>query len=166
MNISRFDIKDIATPLCPERELFLSEVLRPASSSKKWRNISSKNISKKAIENFYMLNCHDSREEALVIASIMRHNLETPEKTTALITTDRNLARRVSDELLRWDIKADDSAGIPLLQTPQGIFLRLIAAVCQDTSSILSLLSLYKHPLCCCGKNAGYIKQQIRLFEH
>ncbi|MBO7556373.1 MAG: PD-(D/E)XK nuclease family protein [Alphaproteobacteria bacterium] len=165
LEISRFEIKDIVSPLQPEREKFLSEVMRPASSSEKWRDISSQNISEDAIKNFHMISCRDSREEALTIASIMRQNLEIPEKTTALITTDRTLARRVSDELLRWDIKADDSAGIPLLQTPQGIFLRLIASICQDNYSPLSLLSLYKHPLCCCGKSIGYAKQQIRLFE-
>lgn len=165
LEVSRFEIKDIVEPLQPEREKFLSEVLRPASSSEKWRDISSQNITEDAIKNFHMISCRDSREEALTIASIMRQNLETPEKTTALITTDRNLARRVSDELLRWEIKADDSAGIPLLQTPQGIFLRLIATVCQENYPPIALLSLYKHPLCCCGKNAGYIKQQIRLFE-
>lgn len=40
----------------------------------------------------------------------MRHTLETPEKTAALVTSDRNLARRVAAELRRWDINVDDSA--------------------------------------------------------
>ena len=165
LNISRFDVEDIVSPTQNNREIFLSEIMRPATSTDKWQNLSSQKISFEAVNNFHMINCCDSKEEALTVASIMRHNLETPEKTTALITTDRNLARRVSDELLRWGIKADDSAGIPALQTPQGIFLRLIAALCQDNFSPFYLLSLYKHPLCCAGKNRRYILEQIREFE-
>ena len=165
LNISRFDVIDIASPEQDDREKFISEVMRPATSTDKWQNLSSQKISSEALHNFHMINCRDSKEEALVIASIMRHNLETPEKTTALITTDRNLARRVSNELLRWNIKADDSAGIPVLQTPQGIFLRLIAALCQDNFSPFYFLSLYKHPLCSVGQNSADIRKQIREFE-
>ncbi len=165
LHISRFEVKDIIPAVQKERENFLSEVMRPATSTEEWQNLSSQKISSNAVNNFHMINCRDSKEEALTIASIMRHNLETPEKTTALVTTDRNLARRVSNELLRWNIKADDSAGIPVLQTPQGIFLRLIAALCQDNFSPFYFLSLYKHPLCCAGKNRSYILENIRKFE-
>ena len=165
LNISRFDVKDIVEAEDIDREKFLSEVMRPATSTDKWQNLSSQKISPNSVNNFNIINCHDSKDEALTIASIMRHNLETPEKTTALITTDRNLARRVSNELLRWNIKADDSAGIPALQTPQGIFLRLIAALCQNDFSPFYLLSLYKHPLCCAGKSRGNILKQIREYE-
>ena len=119
LKISRFDVPDLIAPSNIEREKLLSEIMRPAASTDKWRNLSTASISLSSLEGLKTISCHDSREEALIIASIMRQNLETPEKTTALITEDRNLARRVSNELLRWNIKADDSAGIPLLQTQQ-----------------------------------------------
>ena len=52
--------------------------------------------------------------------------LETPGATAALVTPDRELARRVAAELRRWDIEIDNSAGVPLNRTPPGVFLRLV----------------------------------------
>ena len=49
------------------------------------------------------------------------------EAQAALITPDRKLGRRVAAELARFGIEADDSAGTPLLSTPQGTLLRLLA---------------------------------------
>ena len=165
LDISRHDIPDAVSNNNSEREKLFSEVMRPADSSDQWLSLKKDSFSEKAFEGLKLIECRDSKEEAFVIATIMRHNLETPEKTTALVTTDRNLARTVSDELLRWDIKADDSAGIPLSQTPQGIFLRLIADVCEEDFSPLSLLSLYKHPFTCVGKTNFEIRYQIRDYE-
>lgn len=165
LHLSRSDIPDITASNNPEREKLLSEAMRPATTTDKWRNLTSESLPAKAIEGLNLISCRDSREEALAVAAIMRHNLETPEKTTALITEDRNFARRVSNELLRWNIQADDSAGIPLVQTPQGIFLRLIAKTCDSDFSPLPLLSLYKHPFTCISAGNFQIRTQIRDYE-
>lgn len=165
LKLSRSEIPDIGNPTNTAREKLFSEVMRPADSTDNWRNLTPDSLNPSALDGLKIINCRDSREEAMVIASIMRQNLETPEKTTALITEDRNLARRVSNELLRWNIKADDSAGIPLSQTPQGIFLRLIAAVCEQDFAPLPLLSLYKHPLSCFGQSSPQIRTEIRNYE-
>lgn len=165
LKLSRSDIMDICTSDNPEREKLLSEVMRPAATTDKWRNLTSEKISPLAVKGLNLINCRDSGEEALTVAAIMRHNLETPEKTTALITEDRNFARRVSNELLRWNIQADDSAGIPLIQTPQGIFLRLIAQTCDSDFEPLSLLSLYKHPFTCAGIGNSVVRTKIRDYE-
>ncbi|MBQ1612377.1 MAG: double-strand break repair protein AddB, partial [Alphaproteobacteria bacterium] len=165
LKLSRSEIPDIGNPTNTSREKLFSEVMRPADSTDNWRNLTPDSLNPSALDGLKIINCRDSREEAMVIASIMRQNLETPEKTTALITEDRNLARRVSNELLRWNIKADDSAGIPLSQTPQGIFLRLIAAVCEQDFAPLPLLSLYKHPLSCFGQSSPQIRTEIRNYE-
>ncbi|MGO8485100.1 hypothetical protein AB9F39_39130, partial [Rhizobium leguminosarum] len=54
----------------------------------------------------------------------LRLALERPgkdsESRAALITPDRNLARRVMAELSSFGIIADDSAGTPLSAMPQG----------------------------------------------
>lgn len=76
----------------------------------------------------------------------MREVLNYPEKTAALITYDRNLARRVAAELERFDIKVDDSAGIPLSLSPVGVFLRLIAEAAEDCESETKFITLLKHP--------------------
>lgn len=165
LQLSRADVPDVAAAKNPEREKLLSEVMRPAATTDKWRNLTTDSFSARAIEGLNLVNCRDSREEALTVAAIMRYNLETPEKTVALITEDRNFARRVSNELLRWNIKADDSAGLPLAQTPQGVFLRLIAKVCDSDFAPLPLLSLYKHPFTCIGGDNFTVRSQIRDYE-
>ena len=62
----------------------------------------------------------DPAAEAQAIALALREALETPGKTAALVTPDRQLAARVSALLARWGIEADDSAGKPLSQTAPG----------------------------------------------
>ena len=75
-------------------------------------------------------DCANPHQEALVIALALREALDTPQRTAALVTPDRDLARRVAAELRRWDIEIDDSAGQPLADTPPATLLRaLLAAV-------------------------------------
>lgn len=162
LELSRFEIADACQSLNQDREILVSEVMRPAKTTDKWRNLSIGNITSKAIEGLNLLNCREIRDEALAIALVMRKTLNTPEKTAALVTTDRNLARRVAGELQRWQIKVDDSAGKPLSQTPVGIFLRLIAKVCNNDFNDIDLLSLLKHPL---SSAETSFRNQTRNFE-
>jgi ATP-dependent helicase/nuclease subunit B len=84
--------------------------------------------------------------EAKVIALVLRETLETPEKTAALITPDRMLARRVAMQLKRWGIEIDDSAGQALRETPPAQFMRLVAAAVAEEWAPAPLLALMKHP--------------------
>ena len=165
LGISREEIQDVECDNNAEREKLISEVMRPALTSDKWRNINDKTFSSQVMNGVHFLCCREVKEEALSIAAIMRHNLETPEKTTALVTTDRNLARRVAAELKRWKIVVDDSAGRPLSQTPVGIFLRLIAQTCENDFDNIDFLSLLKHPLCTGGMSASTFRTEVRRCE-
>jgi ATP-dependent helicase/nuclease subunit B len=89
----------------------------------------------------------DAAAEAQGIALALRQALETPERTAALVTPDRMLARRVSALLRRWGIEADDSAGTPLSQTPVGTLLLGIASAAAEGLAPVPLLALLKHPL-------------------
>ena len=62
-----------------------------------------------------------------------------------LVTPSRNLARRVSLKLRRWDIAADDSGGVPFANTPCGLFLRLTAQWLSQPDDPIALLSLVRH---------------------
>ena len=154
LKISREDIADLVMPHNPARNEFISEVMRPAATTDKWRDIGHKQIKHNAVDGLTLINCADMREEALTIALLMREALEVPEKTAALVTPDRNLARRVAAELERWNLKVDDSAGRPLAQTPLGIFLRLIVQACEEDFRPVALLSLLKHPLTCLDRKS------------
>src|SRR3954471_25008647 len=89
----------------------------------------------------------DSAAEAQAIALALREALETPGKTAALVTPDRQLATRVSALLARWGIEADDSAGKPLSATPAGTLLLGIASAAAEDLAPVALLALLKHPL-------------------
>jgi ATP-dependent helicase/nuclease subunit B len=89
----------------------------------------------------------DAAAEAQAIALALREALETPAKTAALVTPDRQLAGRVSALLARWGIEADDSAGKSLSVTPAGTLLLGIASAAAEDLAPVALLALLKHPL-------------------
>ncbi len=93
-------------------------------------------------------------EEAQAIALALRHAIETPAATAALITPDRGLATRVSALLERWGITADDSAGTPLSVTRPGAFMLALAEAAALRFAPVPLMALLKHPLVMGGDQA------------
>ncbi len=144
LQLNRSQIVDLVPPQNIMREKLISEIMRPAQMSHLWRNLNN-SITTDAITGLHLMECNDIREEALSIALLIRHTLESPNKTIALVTQDRNLARRVCGELRRWNISVDDSAGIPLSLSPWGIFIRLVASAAMNPSSKPICLALLKN---------------------
>ncbi len=166
LNINRFDIKNYINPHNPEREKFISEVMLPAKATANWRKLKLGSYGADALKGLSFIDCADDKQEALSIALILRETLTVPEKTAALITTDRNLARRVASELERWNIKIDDSAGKPLHLTPLGIFMRLIAQVVKGKCSDSLLLTLAKNPFVRLSKEPLALIKDVRNWEY
>ena len=98
-----------------------------------------------------VIEAANSEDEALAIAVALRQAVTTPSRTAALITPDRELARRVLAALERWNVAVDDSGGDPLCDIPVGIFARLVAQVALGGAEPVTLLALLKHPLCRLG---------------
>lgn len=165
LNVSRHDVVDLLPSHNGQREKFLSEVMRPAPSTVKWRALSDHKLPLAAFQNLHLVECADTREEAAAIAVLLRETLNTPEKTAALVTSDRNLARRTASELERWGIKIDDSAGRPLHLMPIGIFLRTILYVMEEQCSDRAMLTLAKNPFVRLGYTAAELRTQIRRWE-
>ena len=165
LGLTREQVADAVPATASGREKLISETMRPAAATDRWREISAQTFPAEALNGVHLISCREFREEALTIAAIMRHTLETPEKTAALVTSDRNLARRVAAELRRWDINVDDSAGRPLTQTPVGIFLRLVAECCEKPDDDVSLLGLMKHPFAAAGGRPAVFHARIREYE-
>jgi ATP-dependent helicase/nuclease subunit B len=134
-----------------ERITALTRALWPAQEIGKWRD-ANKLDPHKVFNNFSVIPCPGAREEAGVVALMMREALERDGETVALITPDRSLARRVRAELDRWGITVDDSAGTPLAETPIGSYLCLISEVVEENLSPIPLLALLKHPFTTMGK--------------
>lgn len=158
--------KDVAgwteTPPTP-RDRLIAEALRPAATTEAWRQVEP--FAAADLAGIRRIDCATAQEEAGIIALLLRHALETPERTAALVTPDRALARRVAAELARWGIAVDDSAGVPLAQTPPGEFLRLTAALAVERAAPLPLLAALKHPLAAGGMGTGDFRRCLRLLE-
>jgi ATP-dependent helicase/nuclease subunit B len=126
------------------RSRAIANALAPAFFTAKWQELKP---AERRLSGVRALELADPAEEAQAIAVALREALETPERTAALVTPDRNLARRVSAHLKRWGIEADDSAGRPLSQTPPGTLLIALASAAAERFAPVPLLSLLKHPL-------------------
>ncbi|MCG8492564.1 MAG: double-strand break repair protein AddB, partial [Sneathiellales bacterium] len=167
MDLKRDQVEDIfneETRSCsPERPRFLANMLRPAETTDRWQLLEKPPGD--VFEGLYQLTCSQSQSEALTIALLMRETLETPQKTAVLITPDRDLSRRVSAELKRWDIEVDDSAGSSLDQSPPGVFLRLVARMIADRFAPVSILATLKHPYATMGMERAAFREHVRELE-
>ena len=131
------------------RSRLISEALRPAETTPAWRDFvhERRGVIEEGLGGLSMFVARTPSEEALAIACALRAAVATPHKTAALVTPDRNLARRVASELKRWGIAIDDSGGVPLSQTVVGRFLSLIVDAAAEAFAPVQLLALLKHPL-------------------
>lgn len=122
----------------------ISNAMLPPRFTSRWRDLKTADRSLAGVE---ALEVATPGEEAQAIAIALREALETPGRTAALVTPDRQLATRVSAHLRRWRIEADDSAGQPLSRLPPGTLLIAIAEAVAERFAPVPLLTLLKHPL-------------------
>jgi ATP-dependent helicase/nuclease subunit B len=104
-------------------------------------------------------------DEAKTIAIALREVLETPEKTSALITPDRTLARMVAAQMARFGVNVDDSAGKPLANSAPACFLRLVLEMVASRFAPANLLAVLRHPLTSGGVEAKTCRKLSRELE-
>ncbi len=149
IEVGRDDVEDwFAADHAAAREALLGETLRPAPTTDAWRALAERGGGDVAdgVKDLALVTAADPAQEALAIALALRESLETPGRTAALVTPDRNLARRVVSEMARWNIVLDDSAGRPLAHTAAGSFLCLLVEAAEARFAPVPLLALLKHP--------------------
>jgi ATP-dependent helicase/nuclease subunit B len=166
IGIERKDVQEIKANFknnAINRSNLVREMMRPNATTYMWNNLS---IAENELQNIELTTAASLQEEATIIALRLKETLQTPGKTAALITNQRDLAKRVSGILNRWDVTIDDSAGYELANTPQAIFLRLLAQMAADKAkSPLSLLKLFKHPFSSCGTLPIEFRNNVRKLE-
>ncbi|SLN22223.1 double-strand break repair protein AddB [Oceanibacterium hippocampi] len=145
------------------RTALVAAALLPAAATDRWRTL--RIAGDPGLDRVSRIDCPGAREEAAVIALLLRGALETPGRTAALVTPDRGLARRVAAELARWQIDIDDSAGQPLAASPVGSYLRLVAAMAAERAAPVTLLATLKHPLAAGGERPADFRRGVRLLE-
>lgn len=161
----RDDVQDwLEMPVNGAREHLLREALRPAPTTDAWRALAQAGGGdiKQGLKGIGLVTTADPAQEGLVIALALREALETPGRTAALVTPDRNLARRVAAEMRRWGVAIDDSAGRPLAHTAAGAFLCLLAEAAEAGFAPVPLLALLKHPFARRGQDGAAFRARTR----
>lgn len=154
----------------PRRRL-IAEALTPPKATADWRAAIDAMVGEsgdpiaEGLEGLTLISARAEEEAAAVAAVLMREGLETPGKTTALVTPDPLFARRVQARLSRWGLEADSSAGSPLSITPVGVLLALMADLVGEPFSGATLAALLKHPMVRLGLDARALADRARMLE-
>ena len=170
MGVSRPDVVDLAkpAPAMAARNAIVSAALRPADATDAWpamRGQVGEALDAGALEDVTLVEAANERDEALAIALALRKAAVVPGRRSALVTADRGLARRVSAELLRFGIVADDSAGVPLGDTPPAAMMRLLVEAVMRPGDPVSILAFLKHPLLRAGLDRGRVRRAAEAIE-
>lgn len=168
--VLRADIDEVVaaeTPLAI-RAALVGEALRPAETTELWAETRARFDAADIAEAFAevtLVEAASERDEAVAIAVALKTAVEQPGQRAALVTGDRALARRVSAELLRFGVVADDSGGTPLANTPAASLLRLALQAAFRPGDPVGLLSLLKHPLLGLGLERASVRHAAELIE-
>jgi len=166
--IKRRDVEILGKPAMQGRDILASEAMRPSNATAQWqRRLTEPGIAEKialGMANLAVIEADNSETEALAIAVAMREARHL-QKSAALVTPDRALARRVIAALGRWNLAYDDSGGDSLMDTPAGIFARLAAEAAAKQLEPPTLLALLKHPLCRLGVPQDAFKKAAEVLE-
>ncbi len=142
----------------------IAEAMRPAATTDAWRDLEPEAMNA-TIAGLTRVDCPGPQDEAAVIALRLRAALEEPSRTAALVTPDRELARRVAAALRRFGIEIDDSAGTPLVLTEPGTFLQLTALMVAEDFAPHATLSALKHPLAAGGMEPAVFRRMVRRLD-
>ncbi len=115
LGVRREDVLPLPGPApdAPQRARasLVSEAMRPARTTERWHRfmagIRSKEMAQ-ALAGVAILEAPGAEDEAEAVALILREVVETPGRTAALVTPDRELARRVAARLATWDLHVED----------------------------------------------------------
>lgn len=144
------------------------EIMRPAVTSIRWADLkecAAQDVLSNAFENLSFYECENEREEAQVIALLLRGILEEPGKTACLVTPDRSLAARVVAACGRWGIDLDDSGGQSLLRTKLGQFILLVLNVCESDTAPRDILALCHHPFMRMGRDRAVYARALSALD-
>lgn len=166
IGVAREDVRVIgeASEDISPRMALLCEAMRPAETTEQWsawRRGTNDAAIADALAGVTVIEAGDEREEALAIAIALREAIADPHATAALITPDRNLARRVRAELQRWSIELDDSGGDPLANAGLGVMARLALDCAHPSCASAPILALLRHPLVRLGFPAAVIGRRV-----
>lgn len=146
----------------PSRSTVISNLFLPPQASTAWVALEAE---QRRLPGVRLMESAHPEQEAQAIAILVRQALEVPERRVAVITPDRGLAARVVAHLTRWDIAADDTAGLPLSQTAAGRLMLLLAEIIADQAAPVPLIALLVHPLAGAGEGRARWLESARKLD-
>ena len=146
----------------PERTHAISSLFLPPEASKAWVDLPPE---KRRLSGVRLIETANPEDEARAVALLVREALEVPGKRVAVVTPDRGLSARIVQQLTRWKIDADDTAGRPLPQTAAGRLFLLLADVTAEGAAPVPLMALLEHPLVQRDGMRGEWLDKARAFE-
>jgi ATP-dependent helicase/nuclease subunit B len=164
LSVSRADVEVLPgqSAVPGRRTQWVQAALWPSSRTADWQ---ATPIDSSITDAVSFIDAKTDAEEARAIAVYVRDQLREPEKTIAIVTSDRLLARRIAAALTRYGINVDDSAGMPLTQSLPAGFLRQLSATAAKALAPVELLALLKHPLSAGGTVRPAWLDQTRLLD-
>jgi ATP-dependent helicase/nuclease subunit B len=124
MNISRDQVQNLNyKSIVSSSPSLLRDMLCPSEYFLNIKTVSREDF-ETSIKTIHFIKAEHERDEAQAIALILREVVETPNKTAMVVTPDRNMARRISAELKRWNIDVNDSAGQGLHTTHSAVLVK------------------------------------------
>ena len=166
MKVERSEVTQLNTGNS-HRSFISTELMRSSATADNWHvNLQARSADmSKAIKNVRIISAPDRHIEARAIALILRHTLESPAQTAALVTPDRDLARRVKTELKRWDIAIDDSAGEPLHHFGMAALANQLLQSTINGMRSADLLALLSHADVTLGMDSNEYKDNLAYLE-
>jgi len=134
------------------RRWLLREMMRPPETLFQWSaSPRLEGHARAALAGIELIEATDPKEEADVVALILRSAVETPGRSVGVVTPDRALARRIRIAGARRGLHFDDSAGESLLGLPAGSLAGLVTDLAVDGFTLGSFLALIHHRHCMAG---------------
>jgi len=161
------DVTELAPEPRSTRTTIIRKALALADDTAAWardREALGPGAISEALADVTMLAARTAEEEARAIALAARDGLVRG-RTVGIVSPDRNLARRIASELMRFDIMVDDAAGAPLFQAPSGRLARQILALAAGECSAVDLMALLRNRAVVLGLERATVSRTADLIE-
>ncbi|SCM77701.1 Double-strand break repair protein AddB [uncultured Pleomorphomonas sp.] len=153
LGVERADIGELGAPLPAQaaRADIVRRALVPAAVTDRWPAHAAAldaeaEATEAALNGVSLVVAANEAEEAFAAAVALRQCLENPEARSILVTPDRTIIRRVVAELDRFGIEVEDTAGLPLPQTPYGALALLLAEAATEDFPPVKVAAILGHP--------------------
>jgi len=121
---------------------FITSAMLPAQASGEWYG-----KKRNKPDNLPIIACaKNSREESEMVAIMCRDALSQGHKSVAVIAPDKQVIDSVATQLAMHNLVADSPVGMPIIKTPEGVFLMQIAECISEGFSKMTLMQWLQNP--------------------